>query len=124
MLDRIADLTWRRPKLVLALVGAFMVLAGAVGHDVEHHLKAAGFTDSASESERATKLLRESLGYDANPGIFLVVRNRSGNRLRRHATGGSPRGRPPQPRARRNEARRPGGEPAREPAPIGRADRA
>ena len=52
MLARIADLTWRRPKLVLALVGVFIVLAGAVGHDVEHHLKAAGFTDSASESEQ------------------------------------------------------------------------
>ena len=81
MLDRIADLTWRRPKLVLAAVAAFTLLAAAVGHDVEHHLKAAGFTDSASESERATKLLRESLGYDANPGIFLVVQNRSGNEL-------------------------------------------
>ncbi len=48
---------------------------------MEHHLKAAGFTDSASESERATKLLRESLGYDANPGIFLVVRDPGGGRL-------------------------------------------
>ena len=81
MLDRIADLTWRRPKLVLAIVGAFTLLAVGVGHDVEHHLKAAGFTDSASESERATKLLRESLGYDANPGIFLIVRDRDGGRL-------------------------------------------
>ncbi len=81
MLDRIADLTWRRPKLVLAGVGAFTVLAASVGSGVEHHLKAAGFTDSASESERATKLLRESLGYDANPGIFLVVRDPGGGRL-------------------------------------------
>ena len=81
MLDRIADLTWRRPKLVLTLVGAFTVLAATVGSGVEHHLKAAGFTNSASESERATELLRESLGYDANPGIFLVVRDPDGGRL-------------------------------------------
>ena len=47
MLERIATLTWRRPKLVLALVGVFVVVAGGLGYDVEHHLKAAGFTDSA-----------------------------------------------------------------------------
>jgi uncharacterized membrane protein YdfJ with MMPL/SSD domain len=81
MLARIADLTWTRPKLVLALVGAFAVVAIAVGHDVEKHLKAAGFTDSASESERATKTLREALGYDANPGLVLVVRDPDGGKL-------------------------------------------
>ena len=81
MLDRVADLTWRRPKLVLALVGVFTLLAIGIGHDVEHHLKAAGFTDSASESERATALLRHSLGYDANPGIVLLVRARGGGKL-------------------------------------------
>lgn len=71
---RIADLTWKHPKLVLALVGAFALLAVAIGHNVEHHLKAAGFTDPASESERATNQLTEALDYDANPGIVLVVR--------------------------------------------------
>lgn len=81
MLARIADLTWTRPKLVLALVGAFAVLAVAVGHDVERHLKAAGFTDSASESERAAEALREALGYDANPGLVLVVRTPDGGKL-------------------------------------------
>ena len=81
MLNRVADLTWRRPKLVLALVAAFALLAAGLGHDVEHHLKAAGFSDSASESERATGLLRHSLGYDANPGIVLLVRARGGGKL-------------------------------------------
>ena len=81
MLDRIADLTWNRPKLVLAVVGAVALLAVALGHDVERHLKAAGFTDSASESERATGLLRDALGYDANPGLVLVVRDPDGGRL-------------------------------------------
>jgi uncharacterized membrane protein YdfJ with MMPL/SSD domain len=81
MLDRIASLTWRRPKLVLAAVAALALLAVGVGRDVESHLKAAGFTDSASESERGTRLLRDALGYDPNPGIVLVVRARDGGRL-------------------------------------------
>jgi len=78
---RIANLTWKHPKLVLAAVAAFAVLAVAVGHDVEHHLKAAGFADSASESERATALLHETLGYNPNPAIVLVVSNPNGGRL-------------------------------------------
>jgi putative drug exporter of the RND superfamily len=80
-MTRIADLTWKRPKLVLALVAVFVLVAGAVGRDVESHLKAAGFTDSASESEQATGLLRESLGYDPNPAIVLVVRAPDGGPL-------------------------------------------
>jgi RND superfamily putative drug exporter len=81
VLERIADLTWRRPKLVLALVGVFMVVAVAVGHDVEKHLQAAGFADRDSESEKATALLRDALGYDANPGIVLLVRAPGGGPL-------------------------------------------
>ena len=78
---RIANLTWKHPKLVLAAVAAFALFAVAIGHNVEEHLKAAGFTDSASESERATDLLRESLGYDPNPAIVLVVRAPDGGPL-------------------------------------------
>ena len=81
MLDRLASLTWRRPRLVLALVGMFVVAAGLFAHDVEHHLKAAGFTDTASESERAAAKLRDALGYDANPGIVLVIRKKDGKKL-------------------------------------------
>jgi uncharacterized membrane protein YdfJ with MMPL/SSD domain len=81
MLERIADLTWHRPKLVLALVGVFVVVAGALGRNIEDHLKAAGFTDSASESERATALLRDELGYDPDPGIVVLVRDPDGRRL-------------------------------------------
>jgi putative drug exporter of the RND superfamily len=80
-MTRIADLTWKRPKLVLALVGLFTLLAVVVGHDVEEHLKAAGFTDSASESERASSRLTNSLGYDPNPAIVLVVRAPNGGPL-------------------------------------------
>jgi uncharacterized membrane protein YdfJ with MMPL/SSD domain len=81
VLARIADLTWTRPKLVLALVGVVTVIAAGLGRDVESHLKAAGFTDSASESERATELLRQELGYDPNPGLVLVVRDPGGGKL-------------------------------------------
>jgi putative drug exporter of the RND superfamily len=80
-MTRIADLTWRHPKLVLAAVALFTLLALVVGRDVEQHLKAAGFTDSASESERANGLLRESLGYNPNPALVLVVRAPDGGRL-------------------------------------------
>ena len=81
MIRWIAAVTWRRPKLVLALVGVFVVAAGVLGRGVEEHLTAAGFVDSASESERATALLREELGYDANPGIVLLVRDPDGGVL-------------------------------------------
>ena len=80
-MTRVANLTWKHPKLVLAAVAAFVVLAGTFGSDVEKHLKAAGFTDNASESERASQLLRDSLGYDPNPAIVLVVRAPDGGRL-------------------------------------------
>ena len=80
-MTRIADLTWKHPKLVLAAVGAFVLIAIAVGRDVEQHLKAAGFTDSASESERGGALLRGELGYDPNPGLVVVVRSPDGGKL-------------------------------------------
>jgi len=80
-LNRVADLTWKHPKLVLVAVAVFVLIAGAVGKDVESHLKAAGFTDSSSESERATVLLRDSLGYNPNPAIVLVVRAPGGGAL-------------------------------------------
>lgn len=80
-MTRIANVTWKHPKLVLVAVALFALLAVAVGRDVEHHLKAAGFTDPSSESERATSTLRESLGYDPNPAIVLVVRAPGGGPL-------------------------------------------
>jgi RND superfamily putative drug exporter len=79
--NRIADLTWTRPKLVLAAVGVFFLIAVAFGHDVEHHLKAAGFTDPSSESEQGSGLLSNALGYDPNPGVVLVVRAPGGGPL-------------------------------------------
>ncbi len=80
-MNRIANLTWKHPRLVLAAVAVFVLFAAVAGKDVENQLKAAGFADSASESERATVLLRDSLGYNPNPAIVLVVRNPNGGKL-------------------------------------------
>ncbi|HEX5712085.1 MAG TPA: MMPL family transporter [Solirubrobacterales bacterium] len=80
-MNRVADLTWKHPKLVLAAVGVFVLIAIGVGRDVESHLKAAGFTDSASESERGGAVLRDALGYDPNPGLVVVVRAPDGGKL-------------------------------------------
>ena len=81
MADRVADLTWRHPKAVLAGLAIFVVIAGIVGRGVEEHLQAAGFTDSESESEIATETLRNELGYDANPGLVVVVRDEDDRRI-------------------------------------------
>jgi putative drug exporter of the RND superfamily len=82
-LTRIADLTWKHPKLVLIAIGAFTVLAFTASNHVEQHLKAAGFTDPANEGTRAQSLLIEKTGSDAMPGIVVRVEPPAGQpRLR------------------------------------------
>ncbi len=81
MLRRIADLTWRRPRSILLGALLFAAVAGFFGHDVEHHLKAAGFTDPDSESERAAAVLHDALGHGAEPGLVVLVRPEEGERL-------------------------------------------
>ncbi len=78
MFGQIADLTWKHPKKVLAGVGVFTVLAFALSSHVEQHLKAAGFSDPASEGSRAQALLIEKTGSDAMPGIVVRVRPPTG----------------------------------------------
>jgi uncharacterized membrane protein YdfJ with MMPL/SSD domain len=70
---RIADLTWKHPKLVLAAVGIFTVLAFGLSKNVEQHLKAAGFSDPASESSRTQALLIEKSGSESQPAIVVRV---------------------------------------------------
>jgi uncharacterized membrane protein YdfJ with MMPL/SSD domain len=72
-LTRIADLTWKHPKKVLVAVGVFTILAFALSSNVEHYLKAAGFSDPASESSRSEKLLIEKTGSGSQPGIVVRV---------------------------------------------------
>ena len=74
MLERIGDLTWHHPRKVLVAAFLFAAAAAFFGHDVEHHLKAAGFTDPASESERAGETLAQELGFSAEPGLVVLVR--------------------------------------------------
>jgi uncharacterized membrane protein YdfJ with MMPL/SSD domain len=73
-LTRIANLTWQHPKKVLAAVGIFTVLAFALSSHVEQHLKAAGFSDPASESSQEQDLLIEKTGSDGIPGMLLLVK--------------------------------------------------
>lgn len=86
MFGRIADLTWKHPKAVLAAVGVFTVLAFVASNHVEQHLKAAGFDDPASESRRAQDLLIEKTGRNGQPAIVVRVGPSAGEeRLRLHS---------------------------------------
>ncbi|KRA31133.1 hypothetical protein ASD81_16775 [Nocardioides sp. Root614] len=76
--DRLARLTWRHPKKILLAAFGFVLVAGFFGHDVEHHLKAAGFTDPSSESEQAGDVLSDALGYTAQPGLVVLLRDPDG----------------------------------------------
>ena len=78
MFGRIADLTWKHPKAVLLAIGIFTVAAFAVGGGVEKRLKAAGFSDPASDSKRAQTMLIERAGYAADPWIVVLVTPKSG----------------------------------------------
>jgi uncharacterized membrane protein YdfJ with MMPL/SSD domain len=81
MLDRIAGLTWHHPRKILGAALLFLAVAGFFGHDVEHHLKAAGFTDPSSQSEQAGDVLSGALGYSAQPGLVVLLREPNGGRI-------------------------------------------
>ncbi|MCX6400715.1 MAG: MMPL family transporter [Propionibacteriales bacterium] len=81
MFERIARLTWRHPKKILLAAFGFVLVAGFFGHDVEHHLKAAGFTDPSSESEQAGDVLSDALGHSAQPGLVVLLRNPGGGQI-------------------------------------------
>ena len=68
-------------------------------------------------------LLRDSLGYNPNPAIVLVVRAPGGGRLDTEQPRGAPRGRPAQPRHGAGRIRRPCRQPAARPPRRRRADR-
>ena len=81
MFGRIADLTWKHPKRVLAMVGLLAIVAVAFGGRVERHLEPAGFSDPASESEVVSERLLREMGYDPVPGIVVLVSARSDTAL-------------------------------------------
>lgn len=59
-------------------VGVFTILAFVLSSNVEHYLKAAGFSDPASESSRSEKLLIEKTGSGSQPGIVVRVMSKDG----------------------------------------------
>ena len=80
MLERVGNLTWHHPRKVLAAAFLFAAVAAFFGHDVEHHLKAAGFTDPSSESERAERHARRARSASPRePGLVVL---RAGPRRR------------------------------------------
>jgi putative drug exporter of the RND superfamily len=79
---KIADLTWKHPRAVLVAAAAFTAAAFALSDHVETHLKAAGFSDPATESKRAQTLMIDRAGADSVPGLVLRIQpRRRGARL-------------------------------------------
>src|SRR5687768_6327614 len=73
MFDRIADLTWQRPRTVLASVALIALVAAVFGAKAEEHLKPAGFTDPQTENQKAEKGLMGAVVYDTSPGIVVLI---------------------------------------------------
>ncbi|WP_439678930.1 MMPL family transporter [Embleya sp. MST-111070] len=73
MFERIAELTVRRPKLVLVVAGLLVVLMGVLGAGAFGKLlSGGGFDDSASESTRAKQVIDKKFGGETN--LVLLVR--------------------------------------------------
>ena len=98
-MNRIADLTWKHPKLVLAAVGAFALLAIVVGRDVESHLE--GRRASPTRPPRASGPTPSCATRSATTrtrAIVVVVRAPDGGQLDLARPGLAARGRPAQRR--------------------------
>ena len=64
MLDRVAELTYGRPKAVLVAVAAFVLVAIALGGGVAERLAPAGFSDPATESIEAQLFREDEIPWD------------------------------------------------------------
>ncbi len=73
MFVRLAALTYRFPKSILAGIAVFVVVSLVFGGNVADLLKPAGFTDPDSESEISVERAAEALGYDPQPGIVVIA---------------------------------------------------
>jgi trehalose monomycolate/heme transporter len=71
MFSWIGRTAYRRRRSVLAMTGAFLVLAVTWGTGVFGSLVGGGFDDPASESARAVTVLEESLGRSASDVVLL-----------------------------------------------------
>ena len=77
MFDRLARLTYHRPRLVLAAIALFVAASLAFGASVADRLLPAGFTDPQTESGRAASRAAQALGHDAEPGVVVLARTRT-----------------------------------------------
>jgi RND superfamily putative drug exporter len=77
MFERLGHLTYRRRRLVLALAGVFLVVAGAWGTGVFGSMVSSGFEDPGSESAKALARVEDTVGRDA---ADVVVLYRDGGR--------------------------------------------
>src|SRR5262245_6462759 len=78
MFTRLGHLTVRRRRLILALTGLFVVLAGFLGAGVFDRLKNGGFDDPHSESSRAEDVLADEFGR-GDPNVVLLATAVDGN---------------------------------------------
>jgi uncharacterized membrane protein YdfJ with MMPL/SSD domain len=75
MLERLGSLSAASPRRTLAILFAFIVLAGVIGGPVAGRLSSGdGFTTADSESARAEAQLERATGEGTSPGIVLLVR--------------------------------------------------
>src|SRR5262245_24534742 len=75
MLERLGSLSAARPRRTLAVVFAFVVLAGVLGGPVAGQLTSSGgFTAGSSESSRADAQFERVTGQGTSPGVVLLVR--------------------------------------------------
>ncbi|MFC4496057.1 MMPL family transporter [Streptomyces ovatisporus] len=77
MLRRIAELTLRRPRALLALSLIAVVAMGAVGFGAFGKLQAGGFEDPDAPSSRAQSVIEEKFGGEDN--LVLLVRPAGGS---------------------------------------------
>jgi putative drug exporter of the RND superfamily len=80
MLGRLALFTTRRPRLVLAVVTAFVIVASALGSGVITRLTNGGFTDPASPSAAAQDVLAREF-HTGSPNFVLLVTAPGGDRV-------------------------------------------
>ncbi|MEW1690645.1 MMPL family transporter [Streptomyces sp. NPDC091265] len=77
MFERIAELTIRRPRLVLVVAVVAVALMGALGAGAFGKLLGGGYDDPASQSSRAGEVIDEKFGGETN--LILLVRAGQGS---------------------------------------------
>lgn len=73
MLQRIARLAVRSPRLILLVAALLTVVTGVFGASIANHLSAGGFQDPGSESAAATRLLSEKFNQTDQQLLITVT---------------------------------------------------